>query len=64
MHISDQVKLQWVVAGNHDLFAASRQPSWANGFTYPRNWFTLTSEERAAVSADMVGPTARKYPET
>ena len=45
---------KWVVAGNHDLFAASRQPSWANGFTYPGNWFTLTSEERTAVSADMV----------
>lgn len=45
---------QWVVAGNHDLFATSRPPSWANGFTYPDNWFRMTSAERTATSAGMV----------
>lgn len=45
---------RWVVAGNHDLFAASRSPSWANGFKYPGNWFSLTSAERTATSAGMV----------
>jgi predicted phosphodiesterase len=45
---------RWVVAGNHDLFAASRQPSYSNGFAYPDSWFNMTSDERRAVSGGMV----------
>jgi hypothetical protein len=45
---------RWVVAGNHDLFAASRHPSWVNGFTYPADWFKMTSAEKRAASDGMV----------
>lgn len=45
---------RWVVAGNHDLFAASRQPSWSNGFTYPANWFNMTPVDKRAASDGMV----------
>lgn len=44
----------WVVAGNHDLFAASRLPSWVNGFTYPGGWFNMTAAEKRAASDGMV----------
>jgi len=45
---------RWVVAGNHDLFAASRLPSYANGFIYPDQWFSMTPRERRAASNGMV----------
>ena len=47
---------RWVVAGNHDLFAALRLPSYANGFTYPDLWFTMTPYERRVASKGMVWP--------
>ncbi len=37
---------RWIVAGNHDLFAASRTPSYSNGFSYPENWFQMNIEDR------------------
>jgi len=45
---------KWVVAGNHDLFAARRFPVYSNGFKYPDHWFTMSSEERKFVSAGKV----------
>lgn len=37
---------RWIVAGNHDLFAAGRLPGYSNGFEFPAGWFGLTKEER------------------
>lgn len=37
---------RWVVAGNHDLFAASRLPVYSNGFIYPDDWFTMKPYKR------------------
>lgn len=37
---------RWIVAGNHDLFAAGRLPSFTNGFIYPSEWFKLSPENR------------------
>ena len=45
---------RWIVAGNHDLFAAGRFPVYSNGFNYPDNWFTLSAEERKSISAGKV----------
>jgi predicted phosphodiesterase len=45
---------RWVVAGNHDLFAASRFPSYSNGFSYPEMWFRMTPTERRKTSAGLV----------
>jgi predicted phosphodiesterase len=45
---------KWIVAGNHDLFAARRFPLYSNGFNYPDRWFTMSSEERKSVSAGKV----------
>ena len=45
---------RWVVAGNHDLFAAGRLPSWSNGYRYPENWFQMTPSERRDTSAGLV----------
>lgn len=45
---------RWVVAGNHDLHAAGRIPTWSNGFKYPDNWFTLDSAGRKMLSAGRV----------
>ena len=45
---------RWVVAGNHDLFAAQRLPLYANGFTYPDQWFSMTPRERRLASDGMV----------
>jgi len=41
---------KWVVAGNHDLFAAGRVPVYANGFTYPDLWFKSDPAERKKLS--------------
>lgn len=45
---------RWIVAGNHDLYAAGRFPSWSNGFEFPAGWFTMTALERKAASAGKV----------
>jgi len=45
---------RWIVAGNHDLFASARLPSYTNGFTYPDSWFQLNSEEKKKVSGGKV----------
>jgi predicted phosphodiesterase len=45
---------RWIVAGNHDLFAAGKFPSYTNGFEYPDNWYKMNSEERKSVSAGKV----------
>ena len=45
---------RWIVAGNHDLFAAGRIPSYSNGFEYPDNWFQLNIEERKKASRGKV----------
>ena len=45
---------RWIVAGNHDLFAGERFPSYSNGFEYPHQWFSLTTEERKIASRGKV----------
>ncbi len=45
---------RWVVAGNHDLFAAGRLPAWSNGFSYPENWFQMSPSERRSASGGLV----------
>lgn len=47
-------EFRWIVAGNHDLFAAGRFPSYSNGFTYPENWFSLSAVERKKISKGRV----------
>lgn len=37
---------RWSVAGNHDLFATQRLPSYSNGFSFPLNWFQMNADER------------------
>ena len=41
---------RWITAGNHDLNAAGRIPSFSNGFDYPENWFSLNDAERKKLS--------------
>jgi predicted phosphodiesterase len=41
---------RWIVAGNHDLFAAGRFPSFTNGLDYPDHWFKMVTEERKKAS--------------
>jgi hypothetical protein len=45
---------RWIVAGNHDLFASARLPSWSNGFVYPENWFGISGAERKKISSGKV----------
>ncbi|HJZ39580.1 MAG TPA: metallophosphoesterase [Bacteroidales bacterium] len=45
---------RWIVAGNHDLFAAGKFPAYSNGFEYPENWFTLDAAERKSLSRGKV----------
>ena len=45
---------RWVVAGNHDLHAASRIPSHSDGFIYPGNWFTMSPTERKKLAGGKV----------
>jgi len=45
---------RWIVAGNHDLFAAGRFPAYSNGFEYPSEWFAMSQQERKSVSRGMV----------
>lgn len=47
---------QWVVAGNHDLFAARKFPGYANGFSFPDNWFDLDPRVRKEISGGKVWP--------
>ncbi len=44
----------WVVAGNHDLFAANRFPGYSNGFKYPELWFQMTPAEKRNASGGLV----------
>jgi predicted phosphodiesterase len=45
---------KWIVAGNHDLFAARRIPVYSNGFVYPGNWYSMNEEERKSASQGKV----------
>jgi len=45
---------RWVVAVNHDLFAANRLPSWSNGYNYPEQWFQMASSARRGASKGLV----------
>ncbi|HOH99701.1 MAG TPA: metallophosphoesterase family protein [Bacteroidales bacterium] len=45
---------RWVVAGNHDLYAAKRIPQHANGFEFPATWFEMSAQERKKVSRGKV----------
>ncbi len=42
---------QWVVAGNHDLYAVRKLPeSDVRGFVYPPDWYRLPFSQREALS--------------
>jgi predicted phosphodiesterase len=45
---------KWVVAGNHDLYASGRFPSYSNGFSYPESWFSMSPQERRKSSGGLV----------
>lgn len=45
---------RWIVAGNHDLHAASRIPSHSDGFVYPGDWFKLSPAERKKLAGGKV----------
>lgn len=45
---------KWVVAGNHDLFACGRVPSFTNGFRFPDSWFEMNALERKNVAGGKV----------
>lgn len=45
---------RWVVAGNHDLFAASRFPLYSDGFSYPEDWFEMKPYKRKIFSEGKV----------
>jgi predicted phosphodiesterase len=45
---------RWIMAGNHDLFAAGRMPAYSNGFEYPDKWFMMNAEERKKASRGKV----------
>ena len=45
---------RWVVAGNHDLFAAGKMPAYTNGFMYPDEWFRMPPAERKISSGGRV----------
>ena len=45
---------RWIVAGNHDMFAAARFPEYSNGFEFPESWFSLTAGERKSAACGQV----------
>lgn len=45
---------KWVTAGNHDLFAARRFPSYSDGFVYPEEWFDMPAGNRKKISGGKV----------
>lgn len=45
---------RWIVAGNHDLAAASRFPVYSNGFSYPDGWYDMKPEEKKELSEGRV----------
>jgi len=49
-----QANCRWIVAGNHDLFAAGKLPAYSNGFEYPENWFAMDAAERKILSRGKV----------
>ena len=47
-------KCKYVLAGNHDLFAAKKIPHFRGGFNFPENWYSLEMTERQALSGGSV----------
>ncbi|MBN2633011.1 MAG: metallophosphoesterase family protein [Bacteroidales bacterium] len=45
---------KWIVAGNHDLNAAQRFPSFSEGFLFPADWFDKKGTERKKTSSGKV----------
>ena len=45
---------KWIVAGNHDLFAAGRLPQYSDGFSYPEEWFSMSPSKRKEISSGKV----------
>jgi predicted phosphodiesterase len=45
---------KWIVAGNHDLFAAQKFPAYTNGLLFPENWFSLNAAQKKIASAGKV----------
>jgi predicted phosphodiesterase len=45
---------RWVVAGNHDLHAAGKFPSFSNGLEYPQQWFAMNITDRKKASRGKV----------
>lgn len=45
---------RWIVAGNHDMNAAGRFPSYSNGFEFPESWFSTGAAERKKISSGKV----------
>lgn len=45
---------KYVVAGNHDLYAARKTPEFRGGFRFPGNWYNLGINERQQLSSGSV----------
>jgi len=45
---------RWTVAGNHDLFASGRFPTWSDGFSYPNDWFQIEPYKRKEAARGLV----------
>ncbi|MFZ0282567.1 MAG: metallophosphoesterase family protein, partial [Bacteroidales bacterium] len=45
---------RYIVAGNHDLFAARRIPAYSERFRYTDHWFSMNSDERKLLSKGKV----------
>ncbi|MDP3149029.1 MAG: metallophosphoesterase family protein [Ignavibacteria bacterium] len=43
-----------VVAGNHDLYALRKIPSFTAGFNYGENWYSLNYEKRAKLARNKI----------
>lgn len=43
-------KCNYVLVGNHDLFAVRKVPESKAGFKYPKNWYSLDFEKRKEIS--------------
>jgi predicted phosphodiesterase len=44
----------FIVVGNHDLFAAAKIPEYRGGFDFPHNWYSLSFKEKEQLSSGRV----------
>ena len=47
-------RCDYVLAGNHDMYAIRKTPEFSAGFQYPENWYKLDYDERVEQADGMV----------